>query len=389
MKIGIATDFYFPWVGGPSTVIRTIGHGLAARGHSVSLLAPSGEGASTIEREGPLTVYRAATVPVPFGFKLRTAIVPRGSIARWLEAERPDVVHIHHPFPLSATAAAMARARGIPVAATNHTIPDCSLWGLRGRPKAHEIASRAFAGWIRHLLSECRAVATPTETAAEALRTLGFAGPITVISNGVDTARFKPRPADGALRRRFRLDDRPVVLYTGRLDAEKEMDVWLRAAAALRRTRDAQFLVGGEGAERKHLEALARTLGLEQHVHFIGYLTDEEFPAVYSLASLYCITSRVELQSISTLEAIASGLPVVAVAAGALPELVRHGENGLLTPPGQPDAIAAACAYLLSGEQERRAMGMHSRTIALGHTLESTVVAYEEFLGALPRHSRA
>jgi 1,2-diacylglycerol 3-alpha-glucosyltransferase len=382
VNIGIVTDFYYPWIGGPSTVIRNIGHGLAARGHSVSLLAPSASGAAATENDGPMTVTRARSIRVPFGYNLRASLVPRGDIRRWFDTTTPDIVHVHHPFPLSALAIRQARLRGIPIAATNHTIPECSLWGIRHMPWLFEPASKALGMWIVRLLESCNAVATPTQTAAIALRAIGFRGGVRAISNGVDTERFQPRVERADLKRRFGLDDRPTVLYTGRLDAEKEMDVWLRAAAIVRRSIDVQFVVGGNGSERARLQSLAARLGLDGHVHFVGYLDEKAFPDVYALADLYCITSRVELQSISTLEAIASGLAIVGVHAGALPELILNGQNGRLCEPGNENEVSAAIVDILEDEARRATMGVRSRELAMTHALEATVSAYDEFLTA-------
>jgi glycosyltransferase involved in cell wall biosynthesis len=324
---------------------------------------------------------------VPFGFNLRAALSPGNEVERWLTEAAPDVVHIHHPFPLSWTAASRARRRGLPVVATNHTVPECTLWGVRNIPVAYQASAFLFGRWILRLLNQCRAVATPTETAAGALREMGYERGIRAISNGVDTDRFKPAKPSDSLRQRFGLDDRPVVLYTGRLDAEKEMDVWLRAAAIVLRSADVQLLVGGNGPERTKLEKLSRDLGIQSHVCFAGYLDDWEFAGIYSLAQVYCITSRVELQSISTLEALASGLPVVAVAAGALPEIVHDADNGFLVPPGDTVRIASALLDILEHDSLRARMGERSRNVALRHSLPQTVDAYEDFLLSAPHQA--
>jgi glycosyltransferase involved in cell wall biosynthesis len=229
-------------------------------------------------------------------------------------------------------------------------------------------------------------VAVPTETAALATKALGYDQPITVISNGVDTNRFSPAEGDGdstsvmELRRSLGLDSRPVILYTGRLDAEKQMDVWLRAVAQLSQQIDVQLVVGGNGAALTGLQKLAAELGLRHRLHFIGYLPDEIFPDVYRLASIYFITSPVELQSISTLEAVASGLPVVAVRAGALPELVHQGKNGYLVKSGDWSGAAGALLCLLQNEDAARSFGESSRRISARHRLESTIEEYEHFL---------
>jgi 1,2-diacylglycerol 3-alpha-glucosyltransferase len=170
------------------------------------------------------------------------------------------------------------------------------------------------------------------------------------------------------------------VLYTGRLDAEKQMEVWLQAAALLSEHVDVQFLIGGHGSERPQLEVLSRRLGLEKRLHFFGYLSEEEYPLVYHLADVFCLTSEVELQSIATLEAISSGLPAVGVRAGALPELIRGGENGYLAAPRDVPALAQGLLRILSDAARRREMGQCSRTIAQQHDLRTTIRRYEEFL---------
>ena len=380
MRVGLVTDFYFPWIGGPATVIRNLGHGLAERGHSVALLAPSIERSASQEWDGHMLVSRVGTVPVPFGYHMRSPLLPLPYVRRWLQVTQPDVIHIHHPFPISATALGLARRRSLPVVATNHTVPECSLWGLQGHQIAYRVADRALSAYIVKFLQSADRVATPTETAASALRLLGYRGEIHCISNGIDTEHFKPKPASNDLKDRLGLDDRPVVLYTGRLDAEKQMDVWLRAADIVRRNSDVQFVVGGNGSDRPRLEELSHELKLDTHVTFIGYVSDDDFPLLYNLADVYFVTSPVELQSIATLEAISSGLPVVAARAGALPELVGEGENGMLFTPGNINEAAEALATLVHSAPTRTQYGQRSREVARGHELERTVDAYESLL---------
>ncbi len=327
-----------------------------------------------------MAVRRTQSLPVSFGYELRVSSSPLVDASHWLDEVHPDVVHVHHPFPLSSAAIWLARRRGIPVVATNHTIPACSLWGLRSTPVLYPLVVNGFGRWIITLLRRCTAVTTPTQTAATLLRDIGFRGPVEAVSNGVDIGRFRPGPRPRELAARLGIDERAVVLYTGRLDAEKQMDVWLRAAAVLVRALDVQFLVGGKGSERARLEALSRELGLEGRLHFFGYLADDEYPLVYRLADAFCVTSEVELQSISTLEAIASGVPAVGVRAGALPELIRDGENGFLADPGDSIGIARNLHRLFSNRDRLSEMGRCSRTISEQHDLNQTVARYEVIL---------
>jgi len=380
VNIGIVTDFYYPWIGGPATLIRNLGHGLAARGHSVFLLAPSPNDTPGVEYDGPLHVTRVRSHSVPFGYKLRSALRPGREVDEWLAAVQLDVLHVHHPFVLSTTALLAARKARIPVVATNHTVPECSLWGIRDHRLLYSIGNRAFSTWLKWVLERCDMVTTPTDTAARSLSDLGFPGQVQPISNGVDAERFRPGPGDPALRAHLGLDERPIVLYTGRLDAEKQMDIWLQAGAEVVKTLDVQFVATGKGTDAARLEKLTRSLGLGRHVRFVGIVAEDDFPGIYRLANVYFITSPVELQSISTLEAVASGLPVVAVQTGALPELVHRDENGYLFAPGDWRAAAVALSTILSDIDVSRRMSFASRQIGAAHDLAGTIDSYESLL---------
>lgn len=379
MRIGLATDFYYPWIGGPSVAIRSLAAGLAHRGHQVYVLAPSPTGPPSRDMEGQFEVARLRTVPAPFGYKVRAAIPPLG-VSEWMDTVRPDVLNIHHPFPLSTAALLAARRRTIPVVATNHTIPSCSLWGIRHLGPIYGLAHAGLSRWIARVLNAADTVTTPTATAARLTEEMGCQRDVHVISNGIDVERFRPDSPNRDLLRRLGLDDRPIVLYTGRLDPEKDMDTWLNAAAGIVGRSLAQFVVGGEGTDRVRLERKAAELGISDRTHFIGYVSSAELPDLYRLASVYFITSPVELQSITTLEATASGLPVVAVRSGALHELVKNERNGYLVEQGDVESAANALARVLADPTRRARMSAESRVVALSHSVEGTVETYERLL---------
>ncbi|MGH2389796.1 MAG: glycosyltransferase, partial [Chloroflexota bacterium] len=332
--------------------------------------------------------HRVPTIPVPFGYRLRAAYRPHAVRAALLAA-RPDVVQIHHPFPLSLSALRAARSLGIPVVAVNHTIPECSLYGLREYRTLYPFAVGAFRRYLLWFLNQAGHVCTPTQTAAHLLRAMTFKGELTIISNGIDTDRFTPSPNRAAARAALGLPEKPTLLYTGRLDAEKDMETWLRAAALALRNVDAHLVIGGEGADRPRLERLAGDLGLAGRFTFPGYLPADKLPSLYQAADAYCITSAVELQSITTLEAAATGLPVVAARAGALPELVDEGINGHLADPGDVPAFALAMERVLSDRDANRSMGEASRQKAERHALGMVARAHETLLVSALNGGRA
>ncbi len=381
MRVAIAADFTSPWVGGPATFIDNFRGHLHDAGHQVEVIAPSITGKASIEETAHGLIRRVPTLPAPFGYQLRIAYRPV-AVRAALEAARPDVLQIHHPFPLSLSALRAAGLLDVPVVAVNHTIPECSLYGLREQRVLYPFALGAFRRYLIWFLNQAKAVCTPTHTAARLLKGMAFKGEVAVISNGIDTERFTPSANRAAARARLGLPEKPILLYTGRLDADKDMETWLRAAARALGKVDGHLVVGGQGADRPRLERLAVELGLGARVTFPGYLPLGDLPTLYQAADAYCITSAVELQSITTLEATASGLPVIAARAGALPELVEDGINGYLAAPGDVQGFARSIERVLADPEAGEAMGRASRKRAEGHAIGAVSQAHEALLAS-------
>lgn len=369
MKVLEATDFYYPWIAGPAPLIRNLADGLTVRGHEVIIACPSPTGSPYEEEPSPCR-HRVRTWPSPFGYHLRVGF-PAVDMWRLVKLWRPDVVHIHHPFPISLAALLAARSHNVPVVATNHTIPGCALFGIKGS-LLFKPANALLSAHIRLVLSRADMVTTPTRTAASMLKDLGFTGQVRAISNGVDTERFRPSAE--------KKEPIPTILYTGRLDDDKDMNTFVDAVPHVLSRVNAFFRIGGEGTDRARLERRVADLGVTHAVRFTGYVGDGELSAVYRTAHLYAISSRVELQSISTLEAMASGLPVVAVNDGALPELVTSHVNGLLSPPGDPRAFAGAIVSILQDDAMARRMGLASRMAAERHSVKEMITQYQSLL---------
>ncbi len=377
MKVLEATDFFYPWIAGPAPFVDNLSRGLAAHGHELVIACPSPTGSPATEGVNP-RLHRVRTWPVPVGYRLRTG-APLIDLVLLVRRWRPDVVHIHHPFPVSVAALTAARLHGVPVLATNHTIPECSLYGFR-RNVAYPFASRAMSRGIRAVLERASVVTTPTATAARMLKDAGFGGEVIALSNGIDTARFSPAPSPPSSA---------TVLYTGRLDAEKEVETLIRAVPLVPEQAAVRFRIGGEGSDRARLERLASDLGVSHRVTFTGYVSEAELPEVYRAASLYVMPSPVELQSISTLEALASGLPVVGADSGALPELVKPDLTGLLFPPGDHVALANAIIRLVADGPLMGRLRAGARRLSQQHAISETVRRYEEILAGLTRERLA
>jgi 1,2-diacylglycerol 3-alpha-glucosyltransferase len=383
-RVLIATDTYPPDVNGAAYFTHRLATGLALRGHDVHVVCASATGRPGIEFEAGVTLHRMRSVSVLVHPTMRTALPVGlyGHMERLVRRFAPDVVHAQSHFTLSRAAIRAARANGVPVVLTNHFMPDNLFAHAHIPDRLHALSgSLAWRDMIR-VAYEADYVTTPTERAASLLTGKGFARPVEAVSCGIDLERFHPRPGDrDAARRRFGLPDRDTMVFVGRLDEEKRIDDLIRALPRVREHRDLQLALVGTGQRQEELRALAAGLGVADRVHFLGFVPDADLPRAYVAADLFAIGSVAELQSIATLEAMSTGLPVVAADALALPHLVREGGNGHLYPPGDVPALADRLLAVLGTEGKRREMGAVSREIARTHDHRRSLDRFEEIYG--------
>jgi 1,2-diacylglycerol 3-alpha-glucosyltransferase len=168
-----------------------------------------------------------------------------------------------------------------------------------------------------------------------------------------------------------------VLLYVGRLDKEKRLDMILRALPSILRLNSVHLVLAGIGKEKRSLEELADKLGIQKAVTFTGFVPDEDLQNIYRVGDLFVMASVAELQSIVTMEAMASGLPVVAADAMALPELVHHGENGYLFSDGNGQMFVEKTIAILSDQGLRAEMSRKSLEIIKNHDINRVVERFE------------
>ncbi|MBR8740577.1 glycosyltransferase [Nocardiopsis sp. MG754419] len=381
-RVLIGTDTYPPDVNGAAYFTARLAQGLVERDVEVHLVCPSPTGRPhVVERDG-VVEHRLRSMPSLAHESVRLALPPgvRGHLNRLLDRLSPDAVHIQNHFLIGRMLARAARGQGVPVIATNHFMPENLFDHLRLPWSLRPYAAR-LAWWdLNRVLSRVAHVTTPTPTAAGLLRVQGFAHPVEAVSCGIDLARFRPAPEGSTpadrrrLRARFGLRDRTTMLFVGRLDEEKRVDELVRAVALIP---DVQLVLVGQGAHRGRLEELAAAEGVADRVVFLGFVAHEDLPDAYRCADVFTIAGIAELQSIATLEAMASGLPVVAADAMALPHLVEEGRNGYLYEPGDPDRLADRVRAVVASEKTRSRMGAHSRAMASRHRMEDSLERFE------------
>jgi glycosyltransferase involved in cell wall biosynthesis len=390
MRILIASDTYYPHVNGASYFTQRLAHYLQKAGHTVAVVAPGQKCANTHTTEKGVPLYGIWSLPVPFykGFRFCIPLLIYPQIKKIIEEFKPDIVHLQMHFSVSQTMERVARSKKIPVVATNHFMPENLVHYLHlPKPVTERIN---YVAWrdCRRVLKHVLAVTAPTRTAAD-LTEVHLPMKVQAISCGIDLERFKPQNEGAYLQKRYKIPKKPVLLYVGRLDREKNLDFILHAMAKAVKKVDFHFVIAGTGAERTRLEKIRKEENLEQHVTFAGFVPDEDLPNLYAVADVFVIAGIAELQSIVTMEAMATGLPVLAVRAVALPELVKDSENGFLFEQGDEKTLSLKMVTLFSDEKLRRQMGAASLKIIASHDINKTIVAFETLYKQAINHEKA
>lgn len=364
LRILIGADTFPPDVNGAARFAERLACGLAGRGHDVHVVAPSPVGRAGVSRVHGVTVHRLRSRrwPLHSGFRVCPPWAALPATADVLRSVEPDVVHVQSHFSVGRGLAVAAEQTYRPLVATNHFMPE-NLFAHSAVPAGLHGAA-AWLMW-RDLSRVYRRADVVTAPTPRAVALLGEAARIAAVpvSCGIDHTAYRSAPEG----------DVPTVLFVGRLDPEKRVDELIRAFAQLRPA--ARLEVIGEGVRLAEWRGLAERLDVP--ATFRGFVSEDDLRAAYARAAVFAMPGVAELQSLATLEAMASGTPVVAADAMALPHLVQPGRNGYLFAPGDVAGLAEALGTLLGDAVQRRRMGGVSREIAAGHAMERTLATFE------------
>ncbi len=376
MRILITADTFAPDINGAATFEVNLAKGLVERGHDVHIAAPSYTnkkvGALVEEHAGvEMTVHRIYSwrwFPQPW---LRFAIPWRikQNARRIVDLVKPDVVHFQSHIITGRGFSIAAVERGIRVIGTNHFMPE-NLLEYTLLPKfLQQFAIRQAWAAAARSYARAEAVTTPTRKAAEFLEKNTDIRPVLAISNAVNTHEYTPDMTPKAEN---------LIVFVGRVVHEKQLDKLIRAFAKLDPALDARLEIVGGGDQEHNLQNMAKSMGLSDRIHFSGFVSEDEKKDALHRAKVFAMPSIAELQSIATLEAMSSGLPVVAADAMALPHLVHPGENGYLFEAGNVDDFAEKLTKVLTmPHEELLKLKEESLHIVASHDIERTLDIFE------------
>jgi glycosyltransferase involved in cell wall biosynthesis len=375
LRVLIGADTFPPDVNGAANFASRLAAGLVDRGHDVFVEAPAASrkhGTFVEEHDGArLTVYRVYSWRWYPHDWLRFVLPWRSQAhaARILDEVKPDVVHIQSHIVVGRGLARQAVKRGIRVVGTNHFMPENMIDHTKLPHFLRKPVIRAAWADAASTFGLCEAVTSPSRKAADFLEAETNLTGVHAISCGIDAALYTPS---------FEKRTGNTIVFVGRVSGEKHIDVLLRAVAAIDPALDVKLEIVGGGDQMNQLKQMAWDLGIADRVNFTGYVTDEELRAALTRATVFAMPSIAELQSIATMEAMASALPIVAADAMALPHLVHDGQNGHLFTPGDSADLAAKLTDVLTlPDDELTAMKKASLNYIAAHDIQRTLSIFE------------
>ena len=370
MRIAVVTETYPPEVNGVAMTLGRLVAGLQVRNHQVQLIRPRQHADEQPQPTATFTEHLQRGIALPRYEGLKMGLPAKAGLTRLWTKQRPDVVQIATEGPLGWSALAAANKLRLPVASDFHTNfhSYSSHYGFG-------LLRRAIVAYLRKFHNKSAVTLVPTAGIRRELLSYGYEN-LEIIGRGVDTALFHPGRRDTALRTRWGVaGGQTVVLYVGRLAPEKNLALVFRAFDAMRETDPlARLVLVGDGPERAVWQAK------RPDAIFCGTQIGEALAAHYASADVFLFPSLTETWGNVTIEAMASGLAVLAYDCAAAEEVIRHGENGLKAPPEDETAFVDQAISLAQSQALQERLGRAAAARAAQLSWEAIIDRFEHVL---------
>jgi glycosyltransferase involved in cell wall biosynthesis len=370
LHVAMVTETYPPEVNGVARTVGLMAEGLQKCGHFVQLVRPRQNGHDHAASGPRFQEILGRGIPIPRYTQLKMGLPAKGELTRAWRQRRPDIVHIATEGPLGWSALAAARKLGIPVATDFHT-----NFHAYSRHYGFAWLATPVMAYLRSFHNRADCTIVPTQELAEELGALGYRG-LRVVGRGVNPDVFHPARRSSELRAQWGADeDTPVALCVSRFAPEKNFPLVIEAFEAMCRERpDAKLVLVGDGPLS---EELAR-----RNVGYViaGRLVNGKLSAHYASGDIFLFPSTTETFGNVTLEAMASGLAIVAYRYAAAREHLEHGRSALLAPFDDAAAFIAAAQRMVQDMGFARTLGQAARSAAQFLTWDRVVLDFEQVL---------
>ncbi len=370
MKIGFFTDSYSPSPDGVATSVESSARQLQKMGHTVYIVAPNQP--HTKDRKN---IYRLVSIRLMKSPDIRLGLeIPQPNLFKIAGLE-VDIIHGHSGGPISFLGWQVAKLHNVPFIETYHT-----LWKhYRHYLPLHSLLKIWMVKKITAFIgNDCDAVIAPTLKAKKDLVSDGVTKPIYIVPSGIYTEKFDNVPK-GWLHQLYNIPQTQKILLTvGRLEKEKSIDFLIKTYAQIhKKHHDTVFVIVGEGRDKEKLQKLAESYKLKDSIHFIGHVPYTHMPKVYADASTFIFASSTETQGMVITEALASGVPVVAVEDEAFTSVVTNGRNGFLVEKNI-NSFAQKTITILNDPDARKKLNRNAKQSAKQFSIDNTAKSLEQ-----------
>ena len=359
MRIAMMTNNYKPFVGGVPISIERLADSLRDLGHTVYVFAPDYK--SPVD-DGEYT-FRFPTMKRKVAGAIPIPNVIYSYVKKTISTLDIDLIHVHHPVMIGNVATRLGKEFHIPVVFTYHTRYEQYLHYLKPfgylQNKANQgklveaaiidfVQQQVIQRYLNHFLEKCDMVFAPTKSIQDYLEPFHIDTPISIAPTGLPSANFERHAEATDLRKRYLQGKKYLFCTVSRLAKEKNLPFLLQGIAAVKEQLGDIFnlLILGDGPEKENLIALSRTLEIDENVFFVGEVPNQEITSYHQACDLFLFSSKSETQGIVLLEAMAAYLPVFAIHATGVSDVVVNGENGVLSSDSIEDWVQNVVSVL-------------------------------------------
>jgi 1,2-diacylglycerol 3-alpha-glucosyltransferase len=357
MKILFLSDVYFPRVNGVSTSINVFKNDLIKLGHEVHLICPS---YNEINMDKTVTTIKSK----PIFFDPEDHLMSWTELNKkteWIKKQKFDLIHIQTPFIAHYYGKKLSKILNIPIVETYHTSFEDYLHLYM------PILPESFARWLsrniaKYLCNHCQGIISPSEQLKETLKNYRVTKPIKVVPTGLPDKSFK-KTNKYSFRKLYNISPNdPLLLFVGRVAHEKNIDFLLHAFKYIaKENKSIKFLITGEGPAFEHIQKLIKNLNLEHSVILTGYLeADQELLNCYASSDMFIFSSKTETQGLVLIEAMAQGLPIVALAENGTKSILENNPGAIIA-KDDPKEFAKTCLTLLNNKKKLSQMSMKAK----------------------------
>ena len=379
MKIAMFSDTYVPQRNGVSTAVKLYKDKLEERGHEVYVFVPR---YSKEEKRNEKNVIEYPAIRYVLEKEQRIAIF-HPYVPFKIKKMEFDIIHTHTPFSMGILAFLSAKLFDIPYIGTHHTMYEYYRHYL---PPIIRPSLKMTKALIREWCKKLDKVIAPTTEVKNVLVSYGVPEDhIVVIPTGIDVEKFQEPPKYN-IKEMFDIEDgKKIILYVGRLGKEKNIPFLMKVFSKVRKREDAVFLLIGYGPELESLEFLAEELGIENDVIFAGKQDREIVIDAYKQADVFVFASYTETQGLVIIEAMAAGLPIVALGKLGVKDLLEGSNGGIMLPELNEEEFSEAILKLLNDQKLHKTLGENGKKYVMENfsidiTIDKLLEVYHEFV---------